>query len=413
MGKQGNQMGNQSRGLSRRRFLHSAAAAALPPGKKPTVAAIVTEYRPLSHADVIVGRLLEGYAPDGVRTAPRTQVVSMYTDQIAKKDMSRDLAAKHGFRIYPTIREALTLGGNKLAVDAVLFVGEHGNYPYNDRGQHLYPRYELFEQIIQVIRESGRPVPVFCDKHLSYSWEKARRMYDWTRELKIPFMAGSSIPVTVRAPELEFPLGTRIEHAVGVGYGELDAYGFHTLEGLQCMVERRRGAESGVAAVEWIEGDAVWRWREGEGRWSAPLLDAALANAPANVKPGSPEQNARKPVVFLLDYKDGFRAACYMLDGHVSGFLFAARIEGQPRPVATRFTDDMKTTRLLPHFDGLAHVIEELFVTRKPLYPVERTLLTTSALSLLFESRAQGKRVATPQLSIAYRAPAHAYFERT
>ncbi len=399
--------------MNRRRFLYAGAGALAAGAAAPlkAVAAIVTEYRPRSHADVICGRILEGYSPNGVRTAPRTRIVSMYTDQVPEKDMSRALTAKHGFKIYPTIREALTLGGDKLAVDAVLFVGEHGNYPFNDRGQHLYPRYELFEQIVAVLREAGRPVPVFCDKHLSYSWQKAKRMYDWTRELKLPFMAGSSIPVTVRVPELEFPLDAPIENAVSVGYGPLDAYGFHLLETLQCMVERRKGGETGVAAVHMLENEAVWKWRDGEGRWSAALLEAALATNP-KTKPGRPEDNSKKPAVFVLEYRDGFRAATYMLNGHTEGFLFAARVKDRPQPVASHF-GLIKETRDLPHFDGLVHVIEELFVTGKPMYPVERTLLTTGVLSFLFESRARKERVATPELAITYRAPRHCWFQRS
>lgn len=397
--------------VSRRGFLASAAggAAALAAPAKPSIAAIVTEYRLMSHADVIAGRILKGYAPEGLRTAPRTQIVSMYTDQVPANDMSRALAAKHGFRIYPTIASALKLGGDRLAVDAVLFVGEHGNYPENDRGQKLYPRYELFREIVEVMRQGGRVVPLFSDKHLSYSADKALEMYRWTRELKIPFMAGSSIPVTIRTPELEILLGANIRKAVGVGFGDLDAYGFHTLEALQSMVERRRGAEAGLASVEWLEGDAVWRWRDGPGRWSAPLLEAALATG--KTRPGRPEQNVSKPVAFLLEYRDGFEAACYMLDGHVSEFEFAAALEGRATPMATLFVEEL-ADRKLPHFDALVHVIEEFFVTRRPVYPAERTVLASAALAKLFESRVKKARVETPELGIAYRAPEHAYFEK-
>src|SRR3954452_19169928 len=106
----------------------------MPPKK---VAAVVTEYRRWSHADVILRNLLDGY-PDGGR--PDLQLVSLYTDLVPKTDMSRDLAKKHGFRIADTIADALTLGGDSLAVDAVLSIGEHGNYPANEKGQILYPR---------------------------------------------------------------------------------------------------------------------------------------------------------------------------------------------------------------------------------------------------------------------------------
>jgi len=387
-------------------------AAARPPTEKKAVAAIVTEYRPMSHADVIVGRILEGYRPNGVRVEPRTRIVSMYTDQIAPKDMSRDLAARHGFRIFPTVAGALTLGGERLAVDAVLLIGEHGNYPENEKGQKLYPRFELFQQIIQEFRRSRRVVPIFSDKHLSYSWQKAKQMYDWARALKIPFMAGSSIPVTVRTPELEIPYGARFEHALAVGYGGLDSYGFHTLEALQCMVERRAGGETGVAAVEMLEGEAVWRWRDGpDGRWSAPLLEAALARSP-KTRPGLPEQNAKRPALFLLEYRDGLRAAACMLDGHANAFLFSARLKERSEPVATHF-GLVGEGRPLPHFDGLVRCIEEMFVTGRPVYPVERTLLTTGALSFLFDSRYQKKRIPTPELKIAYHAPRDTYFQRS
>ena len=395
--------------ITRRALLSGALAApAAPPPRN--VAAIVTEYRPRSHADVICGRILEGYRPNDVLRAPRTRLVSMYTDQVAPQDMSRALAAKHGFKIYPTIAEALTRGGSKLAVDAVLFVGEHGNYPTNERGQKLYPRYELFGKIVEVLRAGGRRVPVFSDKHLSYSWQKARQMYGWTRELRLPFMAGSSIPLTVRIPEVELPFNAPVEHAVVASYGDLDAYGFHALETLQCMVERRAGAEKGIAAVEWIEGGAVWKWRDGPGRWSAPLLEAACAANPETT-PGRPEDHCKQPVVFVLEYRDGFQAAVYMLEGHVRGWVFGAKLKDRPAPLACNF-GLVKPGRDLPHFDGLVDCIEQMFVTGKPVYPVERTLLTTGALSLLFESRVRKQRIATPELGVAYRAPRHAYFQR-
>lgn len=398
---------------NRRQFVLSSLGAVLghqTAVPKKRVAAIVTEYRYYSHADVIVGRMLEGYFPNGVRKEPRTQIVSMYTDQVPANDMSRELSAKHGFKIYPTIAEALTLGGDKLAVDAVLLIGEHGDYPTNEKGQKLYPRYELYQQIIEVFRRSGRSVPVFCDKHLSYSWTKAKKMYDQSRELRFPLMAGSSIPLTVRRPEIDLPLGSRLERAVGIWYGGVEVYGFHGLEALQSLVERRAGAEQGIAAVTALQGEAVWKWRESaEGKWSAPLLDAALACS-KTAKLGAVEQNAKKPALFLLEYRDGFRAALYYLDGHTQDFLCAAKLQGRAAPRATCF--GASEGRPLKHFDGLVDCIEEMFVTGKPVYPVERTLLTSGVLDFLMESLHRGKRVETPELKVGYRAPAQAYFQR-
>jgi hypothetical protein len=405
--------------LNRRRFLATgvgAAAGLQAQASKKRVAAVITMYTQdhgfYSHAAVIVGRLLEGYSPDGKFTEPRTQLVSMYTAQVPANDLSRGLSKKYGFKIYPTIKDAMTLGGEDLAVDAVCFIGEHGDYPYNDRGQHLYPRYELMEPIVEVFRRTGKVVPVFSDKHFSYSWSKAKQMYAWSQELKYPLMAGSSIPLTMRTPLLEIPYEAEIENALALGYGELDAYGFHTLEALQCMVERRKGGETGIRSVEWLEGDAVWQWRDGQGRWSIPLLAAALSRYP-HPKPGRLEDNVKKPVAFLLEYRDGMRAVAYMLEGQVNAWSFAAKIKNSAEPVSTFFEQgDEPGSRPFPHFDGLVHCMEELFVTGKPLYPVERTLLTTCTLSMLFESRAWKRRIETEQLGISYRSPRHTYFER-
>lgn len=399
--------------VSRRAFVAAGLGSLARRGaarEKPRVAAIVTEYRHNSHADVICGRILQGYRPNDVPVEPRTRIVSMYTDQIAREDMSRRLAARHGFTIHPSVAEALTLGGGRLAVDAVLLVGEHGDYPTNERGQKLYPRFELFEKIVGVFRKSGRSVPLFCDKHLSYDWEKARTMVHEARELGFPFMAGSSIPLTVRTPHVALEIDAPLEHAVAVGYGGLESYGFHTLEALQSMIERRAGGEKGIAAVEALEGEAVWKWSASDaGRWSAGLLEAALACS-ANAGPGKPEESARRPAVFVLEYRDGFRAAAYMLDGHARDFLFACSSRGRQGPLACRF--GLASGRPLPHFDGLVRCIEEMFVSRRPVHPVERTLLTTGALAFLLESRHRGVRIETPELRIAYHPPKDPWYQR-
>lgn len=396
--------------LSRRQLLAGLGATVVKAqDSRPRVAALVTEFRHRSHADVICTRILDGYYPNGRRQEPRTRIVSMYTDQVPPDDMSRDFVYRKRYAIYPTIKEALTLGRDRLAVDAVLLIGEHGDYPVNERGQKLYPRHRLFREITDVFRNAGRSIPLFCDKHLSYSWDKAKRMYDEARELNVPFMAGSSIPLTVRTPELVIPSGASIRRAVQTGYGPLDSYGFHTLESLQCMVERRLGGETGVAWVEMLEGDAVWQWRDGPGKWSKPLLKEALSRNPGS-QVGALESQCTDSAVFVVNYRDGLEAAVYMLNNCLRGWNFAAEVDGSL--VSTHF-GQVPQTRDLPHFDGLTHCIEELFVSGKPVYPVERTLLTTGVLAFLFESRELKTRVETPELRVTYSAPADTYFQRT
>lgn len=395
-------------GISRRGFLATAASAlgrAQPPRKK--IAAITTTYHVRSHADNFITRFLEGYWINERYYPPPCDIVSLYVDQVHPADISRRLSMAYGFPIVPSIREALTLGTGKLAVDGVLLIAEHGDYPDNEKQQKLYPRYEFFREIVEVFRASGRSAPVFNDKHLSYDWNKAKWMYDQSRQLGFPLMAGSSVSVTFRRPELDFPLETEFEDALAVGGGwTADGGVFHVLETLQCFVERRRGGETGIRAVQRLEGEAVWK-AASEGRWSRELLEAALARG-ERVAPGRPEDVVKNPVVCLIEYNDGFRGAALMLGGLVSEYLAAFRIKGRrDLPAANCYCPAENSNNFSPLVDSIARC----FLTGKRDYPVERTLLTTGALAFLMESAYQGqKRIETPMLKIAYRAPEKSYF---
>ena len=153
-------------------LLTGCAGLASPPPKR--IAAIVTEYRHNSHADVIVGRLVESHTLDGKGEFPNLKLVSLYTDQVPTNDTSRALMKQHGIPIYDKIEDALTLGTGKLAVDGVLLVAEHGKYPKNETGNVIWPKREMFEAITKVFRDSKASVPVFCDKHLADNWRDAK-----------------------------------------------------------------------------------------------------------------------------------------------------------------------------------------------------------------------------------------------
>jgi len=377
------------------------------------IAAIVTVYHHYSHADVLLGRLMSGYTTNALWTPSQTQLVSLYADQSPdSSDMSRDLAARNGFRRFPSVRQALTLDGETLAVDGVVFIGEHGDYPLNDDGQTLYPRYELFSQILDVYEATGRSVPTFFDKHFSYSWEKVEALYKRAKKIGFPFMAGSSIPLTIRRPVVQPPLESHITEAVALGFGDPDAYGFHTLEAMQCLVERRRGGETGVASVEWIEGPGIEAWREGPGAWSKPLFEPLLKqSAELNGKPllTLSEEHSGRPVLFVIRYRDGLRAAALILTANV-GFGAAFRVARQARVQYTSFS--LPVDRPLPNWDAMARCVDQFLATGKPPNPVERTLLTTGTLASCFESKRAGRAIDTPQLAISYRAPAQPWFEK-
>src|SRR4029079_6391930 len=130
-----------------------------------------------SHAYHICGRFLHGYLRGKAFHHPDYAIAGMYVHPPHRAGaLSRELAKEHNFALYKAVAGALTLGGDKLAVDGVLLIGEHGDYPYNDKGQKLYPRYQLFQKIVEVFKKSGRCVPVFNDKHLSYDRKKAKEM---------------------------------------------------------------------------------------------------------------------------------------------------------------------------------------------------------------------------------------------
>ena len=368
--------------------------------QRKKIAAIITTYFPNSHADVIATKYMKGYPTDNGHLDPRVDLVSIYLDQIESRDIGVDLAEEHNVAIYSSIRRALTLGESELLVDGVLLIGEHGDYPHNEFEQHMYPRRYMFEQICGVFASSGWSVPVFCDKHLSYNWDDANWMSARANELNVPFMAGSSLPLCWRQPFLEHPLNTPLDDAIAIGYGGVESYGFHALETLQCMIERRTGGESGVVSVQCLEGQDVWNAAE-SGEWSLDLAEAACAQI-KNRPDTSIIEGCPSPILFLMDHRDGFRSAVLMLNGYVTDFAYAARQGNEI--LATEFY--LQNGTPYAHFSYLSLNIEEMFVTGIPQYPVERTLLTTGILDAFMHSRAENyKKLETPHLAkIAYQS---------
>ena len=290
------------------------------------IAAVITEYRVPAHADVIVGKFIKGFPTDDGLIEPQVDIVSMYLDQIPDNDIGLQVSEEYDIPIYQSIRAALCLGGSELAVDGVLSIGEHGSYAYNEKGQHMYPRRFFFEQICGVFSTSGRSVPVFSDKYLSYNWRDSKWMYDRAQQLGVPFMAGSSIPLGWRDPWLEHELDAPIEDALVLSFGGIESYGYHGLEALQCMIERRSGGEAGLAAVRCLEGEAVWR-AGADGLWSRELAEAAAAAG--KTASGSMEESCDNPAAFLLEFRDGFKATLLQLNGYAKEWSYATRVDGQ------------------------------------------------------------------------------------
>ncbi len=419
---------------SRRAFLTALTAAlagaSVPPvtraadaGRRERLAVVTNEWRYHSHAWHMAERFLNGYPVKGRWHRPPLEVVAAYVDQTPKGDLSRDRAKEFGFTIYPSIAEALRCGGKKLAVDAVLVIGEHGDYPVNELGQKKYPRYEYFKQITEVFRQDGRPTPIFNDKHLSWNWDWAKEMVETSKRMKFPLLAGSSLPNTWRMPAIEMPNGADLQEAMCVAMGGVDSYDFHALEVIQCMAERRRGGETGVKAVQALRGDTVWQAMEkgswAAGGWDPTLFAACLARSQTLAQPpnGShryptPAQMrafVKEPVAYRIEYVDGLKATMFLLNGLVGDFTFAGRVKGQAEPLSTLFY--LPPNPNVVYSAALMSKAEQMFVTGKAPFPIERTLLTSGILAAALQSRgADGKRLETPHLAVKYQAPQESLF---
>jgi len=415
--------------INRRGFLGGSAALMLSRGLargdtgRKRVAFLGTVVWTLSHAQHFLDRMTLGYSWAGQWVAPRIDVASLYVDQFPERDLSRGRAARHKLKMYPTIEEALTLGGSGLAVDGVVIIAEHGRYPRNEKRQTLYPRYEFFKRVVKVFEASGRSAPVFNDKHLSTTWARCHEMVEDSRRLGFPFLAGSSLPVTWRLPQVDMPLDVPLVESVCMGYGGVDSYDFHGLETAQCMSERRRGGERGISRVHALKGEAVWQALDARDREATRRLMVAALNRSHSlpVETGYPTDAvtyewARRTMpnvtAYFIEHVGGFRTTLFL--GPIRDFNYAGlRDDGGivscqmylPMPGQGATTADF--------FNPLVRHIEDLVLERRANYPVERTLLTSGMVIAAVDSLSGGQvPVDTPEMAVAYQAPRESQFRR-
>jgi hypothetical protein len=241
-----------------------------------------------------------------------------------------------------------------------------------------------------------------------------------------PFMAGSSLPVTWRIPSVEMPQNAGVKEAVTICYGGVDSYDFHGLETLQCMLERRKGGEVGVVWLEAYRGDKFWNALQ-NGVWSKRLFDAALCRShtltPAragfnDIFPTIDDMRrlVKDPVAYHYQHADGPRATMILMSGLVRDFNFAAALENSNEPFSLQMylpMPDGRTT-LANFFSPLVNNMEQMFLTGKTPYPIERTLLTTGLTAAGVDSLyADQKRLKTPHLAIHYQPSPGSTFWRT
>jgi hypothetical protein len=373
----------------------SMLAAPRVTARRPRVACVMNVYFPNSHADVFVSRLLDGYRLNHAWHSPRLETVSFYVDQFPANDMAREQAEEHGIRIYPSVAEALRLGGAKLAVDAVAIIGEHGAYPRTPLGNFAYPRRRYFDEITRVMRQDRHIIPMYQDKYFAYEWADAIKMYKSARDMHMPLLCGSTVPLSWRRPPLEIPRGSRLVELLTTSYSDLEEHAYHGIELLQSMAERRQGGETGVERVRHCSGEEVWALAQ-NGEWSRSLLDAALLRRVNHV----PKDGDPPPEVLLIRYRDGLKGAVLHVNALTRDFLFAAQLQDRREPVSTCFYIQLY---LHNHWGFMVRNFENLVLTHREPNAIERTLLANGIMLAGLESRRQGgKWIDTPELSISY-----------
>lgn len=411
---------------TRRSFILTTAVAAVarvahaaPATPRRKVALIGTVVHKHSHAQHFIDRLALGYTWGGRWQQPRVDLAALYIDQFPANDLARGRAKRYNIPIFSSIADALTLGTGRLAVDGVVIIGEHGDYPKNEKGQALYPRYEFFQQVVKVFEASGRSVPVFNDKHLSTEWKKCTAMVADAKRLGFPFLAGSSLPVTHRLPAIDLPWGTPLVESVAIGYGGVDSYDFHGLETAQCMSERRRGGEVGIKSVQALRGAKMWERVAGLEKTQRLLIAALSRSHTLPAVDGYPTDAlsfdwARRvfpdAYAYFIEHRDGFRTTLFMLG--IRDFNYAGLDESGaitscqmylPMPGASATTADF--------FNPLTHHIESMVLENRSPYPVERTLLTSGMLLAAVESlHRDGAVIETPEMEVRYTSPKESLF---
>lgn len=366
--------------------------------KRKKVAVIVTEYWDISHADVFITKMMEGFAVNGVRYRSTLEIASMYVDQFPERDISRGLAAKHGIPMFDSIEETLKCGGSTFQLDGIIIIGEHGEYGKNEYGQIMFPRKLFFEKCLNVMLEANRIVPVFSDKGFAIVREDIEWVYAQVKKYKIPFMSSSSIPFAFQHPHPQtIPSGAPLHRMFGFIYGDLERYSYHTIEMLQSVAERRAYGESGVEAVTAYEGERAISLLFSKG-WN--MLYRSLAGYANVTDVDTFPYTLTRPIFVEVRYADGLRGGMLFADKEINQFISAYQIYENEPPFCTQFHCQWQK----PYVHSAIFVLEiERFIhSARPSFPIERSLITTGVTDAIMKSVHDKMEIKTPHLLVNY-----------
>ena len=367
---------------------------ALPPpdGPKKRIAAITTAYFKYSHADDIITKFIEGYAdrraasPAALRGREPARSSSS-----PRRDIGRGMAARYGIPLFDSARGgADARAARELAVDGVLLIGEHGDYPHQREGAAALPA-------APALRGDRRGLPPLGAERAGLQ-RQALLLRLGRRRVDVRPVARAGLPDDgglERAGRLAAAAAGVPARASRSTAPWRSASAASRPTGSTRSSCSRPSSSGGAAARRAWRPCNAWKaprpgTRPRRGAGAPTCSPAALRHVPGRQGPGRGVADLRRAdpeaVVFLVEYGDGFRAAAYVARGLVAEFAFAAEVAGRAEPVGT-WCELNKPQR--DHFSFLCNHIEVMFRTGRPSYPVERTYLVTGMLAALMDSHAR------------------------
>ena len=366
------------------------------------IAFLLDEFSAPSPAQQLLDRFLIGYPRDGALRKFDDAEVSAYLTVSSESNFGMR-EEDYDLEVARTAEKAVA------GADAVVIVSRRPGALAN----------EAFLKI--ALEQAPEGAACFVHGVLANSLPSARNFATRAAARRIALLAGTPLCVTWRLPEVDLIPGTALTEALivvqvnplsGQPPATLGGAELQALDGLLPVIERRRGGESGIRSVRFLEGKNLWRAGE-KGLWSWPLLAAALSRS--HTPQGDPVQDgrtqdlaglglvpklARNPRGWLLEHRDGLRTSILVLDGVVADFNFAVRTQSGDVLSAQLFR---APTPAEHHFSRLAAVMEDFFRGSRAPWPVERNLLVAGLLEKFGKPASlTGQRLETPELNIAY-----------
>ena len=371
------------------------------------IAFLLDEFTTPSPAQQLLDRFLIGYPCDGELRKFEGAKVSAYLAVTAEPNFG-ERPKELNLAAAPTVEEAVA------GADAVVIVSRR-------------PGAQANEAFLNIALERA-PEGSACFVHgvLANSLTNAHGFVTKANDRRIALLAGTPLSVTWRLPQVELPASTPLTEALIVVQvnpqaiqatppsppATLAGAELHALDGLLPVIERRRGGESGIRSVRYLEGKELWHAGQ-KGLWSWPLLAAALSRS--HTPQGDPVLDgrtqdlvglglvpklARNPRGWLLEHCDGLRSTILVLDGVVADFNFAVRSQNGEIVSAQLFRAPPPAEH---HFSRLSAMMEDFFRSGTPPWPMERSLLIAGLLETFSKPASlSGKRMETPELAVAY-----------